>query len=389
MANVSPIDVLEVSSYEGLSISNLESQECQLEEEMGMENKPISADEQSEEIRNTPKKEEGIRNPEKRSDANDMKDVSDKKDFRTTRSNAINIVPNNQESPQTLLDCEQTKQEIVSNTRQSRFKAIILDEHSEFSWIQLLSRTFGSVIVGFLITTPLSLIPLHDLVQYPEYWYEICFAGTYALSLIAIHLIIVFGSYMNISDLLLPRAIGSMFFSGSVYSICLLLITYFIWTHFNNYQYPMPFTGFASIIPCWALGYLHIWLLIPKKLRQNRMLLKRFIWMILIMSFGITYGYLSTVIIETLKRSSDKYQPLVALMLPAWREVYVWIIHKMMKKATSGDLCGSMIFFKYTTNVFYGIQLCIILGTLATDATSWTLIGVDYLMNIYLCIRIV
>ena len=69
MASVSPIDVLEVSSYEGLSISNLESQECQLEEEMGMENKPISADEQSEEIRNTPKKEEGIRNPEKRCDA--------------------------------------------------------------------------------------------------------------------------------------------------------------------------------------------------------------------------------------------------------------------------------------------------------------------------------
>ena len=151
----------------------------------------------------------------------------------------------------------------------------------------------------------------------------------------------------------------------------------------------MPFTGFAVIYPGWALGYLHIWLLIPKKLRQNRMLLKRFIWMILILSFGMIYATVNTVIIETLKKSSDKYQPLVALILPAWREVYVWIIDKTMKKATSGDLCGSMIFLKYTTNVFYGIQLCIVLGTLATNATSWTLIGVDYLMNIYLCTRIV
>ena len=57
--------------------------------------------------------------------------------------------------------------------RKDLFTRLILNDSVTFPWKEFLPYTFGIVLVALLSTFPLNLIPLHDVVQSPEYWYEV------------------------------------------------------------------------------------------------------------------------------------------------------------------------------------------------------------------------
>ena len=354
MAKVSPISLIEVSSEESKSISSLRS--CSLGKK-DAEIESISVDDQGEEIIIIPKKLNKIGITRQQNNVDIEEFESDENSIRSVSRNATLNFPDNEETPEAFLDSERNYHKRIATTRREVFKSIILAEHLEFSWIEFLSRAFGILIVGILIPTPLTLIPLHDLVKFPEYWYEILYTGSYLMTLLGALLAIQFRSFMNIEYFLNPTSIKSMCFSQCAYTLSFLAITYLI--------------------------------LFPRRVRQNKNLLKRMGWAILQSVLVNVYGTINNVIIGILRKSSDEYQPLLAIVLPVWREIYVWVFIKISHKATDGDQCGSMIYLKFQTNVLYAIQLCIVLGSIATDVTSWVLIGVDYSLNIWLCFKIV
>ena len=386
MAKVSPISLIEVSSEESKSISSLRS--CS-QGKKDAEIESISVDDQGEEIIIIPKKLNKIDIARQQSNVNIEEFESDENSIRSVSRNATLNFPDNEETPEAFLDSERNYHKRIATTRREVFKSIILAEHLEFSWIEFLSRAFGILIVGILIPTPLTLIPLHDLVKFPEYWYEILCTGSYLMTLMGALLAIQFGSFMNIEYFLNPTSMKSMCFSQCAYTLSFLAITYLIWTHSYGYQYPIPFLAFPGLWLSKILGYIAIWFLFPRRVRQNKNLLKRMGWAILQSVLVNVYGTINTVIIGILRKSSDEYQPLLAIVLPVWREIYVWVFIKISHKATDGDQCGSIIYLKFQTNVLYAIQLCIVLGSIATDVTSWVLIGVDYSLNIWLCFKIV
>ena len=313
----------------------------------------------------------------------------DGKQSRRIKKNIIFPIVDNQENSQRFLDSEKTRHEKIAKLRNERFKGIILNEDLDFSWTSLLSRTFGIIIAGFLMTTPLTLIPLHDMVEAPQFWYEILFTATFSMAVINANLAIFFGSLMNNEFFFRPQTIRNICISGSVFTIFFLLTSYLIWTHSLNYRYPIPLLGNVFIIFSRFFVFFFVWCLVSKKLSPNPMLLKRLGWVVLGVIIAISYGTLCQVIVSMIRKSSDEYQPIVALIFPAVREAHCWIASKMVPKGADGDQCGSSICLNYMSNVVYAIQLCIVLGSIATDITSWVLIGVDYSINIYLCLKIV
>ena len=77
------------------------------------------------------------------------------------------------------LHSEKIIHEQKSQWRIESFKSIISNNNSEFSGKMLILYTCGTAIIGFMATLYFSLIPAHDLIQYPEFWYEILFHGGY------------------------------------------------------------------------------------------------------------------------------------------------------------------------------------------------------------------
>ena len=226
MAKVSPISLIEVSSEESKSISSLRS--CSLGKK-DAEIESISVDDQGEEIIIIPKKLNKIGITRQQNNVDIEEFESDENSIRSVSRNATLNFPDNEETPEAFLDSERNYHKRIATTRREVFKSIILAEHLEFSWIEFLSRAFGILIVGILIPTPLTLIPLHDLVKFPEYWYEILYTGSYLMTLLGALLAIQFRSFMNIEYFLNPTSIKSMCFSQCAYTLSFLAITYLIW----------------------------------------------------------------------------------------------------------------------------------------------------------------
>ena len=83
------------------------------------------------------------------------------------------------------------------------------------------------------------------------------------------------------------------------------------------------------------------------------------------------------------------YQPLIGLMFPVTRELAIWIDTKIIRKCTNGDEEGSLIVMFYAMNVNYSIILSYIVGSATDNITSSLLMGIDFLVNMYLCLRLV
>lgn len=80
-----------------------------------------------------------------------------------------NFVENqsNNESNVTL-ESEKFAHEENANNRLALLTSIILNDPVEFSLLELLAYTIGITLFGFTLTLPLSFLPLHDIIQYPE-----------------------------------------------------------------------------------------------------------------------------------------------------------------------------------------------------------------------------
>ena len=81
------------------------------------------------------------------------------------------------EIKQISLDDEKELYQKKANKREEVFKSIITNKRINFSSVECISYLFRVVVIGFLATTPITLIPARNLVLYPERWYEALFHG--------------------------------------------------------------------------------------------------------------------------------------------------------------------------------------------------------------------
>ena len=286
--------------------------------------------------------------------------------------------------------CSETRRnEENASKRNQSFKSIILGGYDDFSWLNMISVTFGIILFGFMQTISLTLIPYHDLLQSPEYWYELLLPATFWGALEAVNRCTQLGTFMNMEILLRPRNMALMALAGCVCMLLLVSSTHFIWTSIFLFRYPIPLLGFMFGIFSNIYNYAFCWFLIPKEIRKISRIQKGLFYIILQLAFQNLVGLAYQRVIQSITDSSDQYQPIVALALPIVRELNIWISEKLLKKAANGDEGGAMIFMKFMTNAFYAVILCTVLGSIATNETSWVLIGIDYACNMWLCFNLV
>ena len=71
------------------------------------------------------------------------------------------------------------------------------------------------------------------------------------------------------------------------------------------------------------------------------------------------------------------------------RELNIWVSNKIAKQCSNGDVRKTTIVVTYAIYARYTISVCSLIGLSTTDVTSWFLIGLDFLINIWTCLKIV
>ena len=392
MAKVFSLSDQDRSPVETISISN-----SNIQSRLGASFKeepiklPILVKEHEDHQLNTQKGAQALAIEDQKEDGNEQHDS------RPVTENSLstirNILPSEettQDKFDTALDAEKALHEEKARKRKGWFQNIILNKPMEFSWPQLLFYTIGTTFLGVLWTIPLTMVPVHDIIRFPEYWYEILFSGGYAMIWVCVFTSFTSGFFLNVRYTQTAMNVFKACLVVFVTVCFFLIVTYYVWTNILAYQYPIPFLGFITTYTFVLFSFGVNWFSFPREWRKDKDFQKRMLYLFCtsnaILVCTTSYNLINQ---ELVAKYQNQYQPIVALVLPINREAFVWICRKLIERSASGDLNGAAIALKYQLAVVHTITLCIMVGSSATNATSWVLMAVDFSINIFITLKIV
>lgn len=273
--------------------------------------------------------------------------------------------------------------------RKELFTRIILNDSVTFSWKEFLLYTFGIVFIALLSTFPLNLIPLHDVVQSPEYWYEVLLIVAVAGSLGFIMRTYEVSYYLNMETLRKTKNISVMFLLGLAMNVAGVIVAFYLWTEIYGLVFPIPFLGLIRNYAETIIFIMIIWFNFPKLWRKESQLQKGITYYILFVLVFEVMVNLNQVTIVMIQNVEEQYQPLVCLALPVEREFFIWVFSKLLKKCANHDRASAEIIMKYVVSAKYATVVCAFIGYFATNQTSWVLMGFDCSLNMFQCLRLV
>ena len=235
-----------------------------------------------------------------------------------------------------------------------------------------------------------TLIPTHNVIQSPQYWYELPPQLMFGfLPIWATYSIFSCSYFMNIKCIRTPRNIIT------VWSILVLLTAaffgtlYLVWVYLLKYQFPLPLMGYAFLLYSIMTVAFVLWFRFPSKWRSDVGFNKR-LKIFLVCFFLSQLIYLEYAMLTKMILSIPIHlQWIVAIFLPFIRELNLWIHLRMFKLVCDGDIssleiaCGHGI---STSNSFF---LAYTVGSIATITSIAMIIGTDFLINLSLGLRVI
>ena len=125
-----------------------------------------------------------------------------------------------------------------------------------------------------------------------------------------------------------------------------------------------------------------------KEAKQEPNFWARYLWVLVINGLVILFVWIYKSLATQMINIKPEYQWILALLVPLLREVSIWTLLKAVSKAAVGFSPNEMtVYHSFETR--YAVFLSIILGSIATAESSYCLIAIDFLTNLYHGIKIV
>ena len=244
-------------------------------------------------------------------------------------------------------------------------------------------------VLGFciLLSSPVIILPQHDAIQFPEYWYEllITFALTYPIqwTLIAMldnHFLLKIKELRSLKVCLILALSNALVFTLIYCSV------YLFWTFKLGYIYPLPLGNFMSLLLPLPFFLVILWNLFPKEMKEDkdsRRKLMWFIWYSLWVSyFGVQmYNQLQPAFLKLPPRA----QPILAIILPLLRFFEAKVLKKLLTKCGLSDDFIKEAYVTILSNVNYLVFVTILISMYANEVTTFCILSVDVVVNLYEC----
>ena len=306
---------------------------------------------------------------------------------------------------QTNISCFQMRETRASNTydssadiinhlenrqRSKKFKNILSGRCDEKVSPIIILKSFAGVLLGIAFTSSITLLPQHNVIEKPEYWYEsmYCLAIGFPASASG-YVAYSFFYLLNMEHGVPGKMALCMFLTGMITSVICICVCYVLWSKYLQYSIPIPFQGYLIGNVTWSAMIISSWFLFPPKWRQNltiRRKLKYCILLAYVASFiEISYKLYAELFIFVPRN----FQWIIAIILPFAREANYWMFSRIIRKISGFDDISSDMIATHFAAARHALFISFVIGRLASDETSYLLLGIDFLANVYLCIQII
>ena len=234
-----------------------------------------------------------------------------------------------------------------------------------------------------LLSAPTILIPQHDAIMNPEYWYEgmVNFHLTYPLHWLCI-------VYMNNKSLLRIEFLVSFKSLAILYIVTVLSFdityttAYLIWTFALGLNWPLPFLGMVSYVGVMAF-LITLWFQFPQDMRldpEGRKKIKAFLslglWVVIVSLQYQLYAKLFQI-------SLPGIQWIYAFVLPLLLSCNKLVSKKILKELSDCDECSMKTYNMIVLNANHTLFIAIMIGSSATQMTTYCLFIVKFLVDLY------
>ena len=147
-------------------------------------------------------------------------------------------------------EARETKQALINARRDEACLALVESTYKAESYKYLL-RPLGSALLGILVVVVgLVVWPQHDVVKYPEYWWEclVLQCDVIWVNMSAAFFVFSANALMNFDNVFTFRHYLATWFWGCVFYSISWCVTYVIWVYVFQLRYPLPMTGIVNAV---------------------------------------------------------------------------------------------------------------------------------------------
>ena len=234
------------------------------------------------------------------------------------------------------------------------------------------------------------LIPQHNVIEQPEFWYESLFINIFGWwTIFSAQKVLDAGMILGCPQIISWKNITNLFLAGSFTVATFHCILYLLWSKVLHFNFPMPGHSLVSGYLTAFVIMVRLWFIFPKHVRRNpifRSQLKYFFCYILWTAVAI-YLQLSVVMTKVFTQIPANLQWTMAIFVPLIKNFDDSVSKYLIGKASGPDIVASRTVINIFSSATFSFWLVIMLGTTATDFTSFCVLGVNSVINAGLCIK--
>ena len=288
------------------------------------------------------------------------------------------------------VESEKLDRALKADQRYKIYKEILHNSYTDKIPSKVALYGFGGVVLGILCNCITTLIPMHNVIEQPEYFLESILVAAPGIPVYVGQMQTFLRYWMNTSCLSTLKNFSFTALFCVIYGISINVPIYLIWSGVYGYPFPMPFHTFLKATTMMFFAFLVLWYQFPLQHRRNKNFKRRFRYFIYSVLLNYVQNFEYNILGRIFSNVATERQWILAALLPLVREVNVWMHLKVVGKAAgTNDDSSVIISSSHNINTRHTVFLTVMLGTEATDLSSWILLGEDFLINTYLAAKII
>ena len=296
----------------------------------------------------------------------------------------------NTDSSTIILESERRRAERRESTRKEKFTNILLGRSVNKISLKYIFLEFGYLLVALISIVPFTLVPAHNLVQNPEYFYEIPLQFSHIPLILSAAFILNCSTWMNVTYVKTWINLFLMTVSGLIAEFICYATGHIVWTYVLNYQHPVPLNNYMYWYIIIGCIFNTLYFLFPKQMRSHGTFEKRLRYTILALMWqiqGVTF--IHAVLAAVLLEFQSNYQWVIAIFLPLVPELCSWVILKIAKKASNGDMDTTEMTCSFSIKAWQALFQSYIIGSIATNATASIIVAYEFILSMYIILKII
>ena len=315
------------------------------------------------------------------------------KEFHENLSENLAKINAKKEGNQSLVESEKLELELKSKERFESYKEILYQKQGKIIPRYVVFYFLPGIILAFVMNSLTAFVPVSDLIENSDAPF-IEKLGTRLTRLIGITGVVsnyffVFMYWTNTRIIGSWKNYGLMQLWMTIFGILFVLIVYLLWTRIIGLNSPLPFMQNVTGVSIALVVILAIWYLLPKKWRKDQGYRKRYRYYAATHLYSAIIFYKYTILGKIFTDVPDRYQWMLSLTLPFIREFDIMIQEYLAHKSADAKDTSVTISVMHNINTQHCIFLAVMLGSKATDLSSWIILGSDFIYNSYLALSLI